>query len=133
MDYKEMLLRGREKLPTSVLKTDRFVVPKVRGHIQGNRTVISNFSQIVEYLGREQDHVLKFILKELATPGEIKNNLFIIGSKISAERINQKIDQYANLFVICKECKRPDTKMLKQDRVTLLKCSACGAKYPINA
>lgn len=132
MDYREMLKIGREKLPVSVLKTDRFAIPKVRGHIQGNKTIISNFIQIADQLGREPDHVLKYVLKELATPGEVVNNLLTIGSKVSAERINQKIEQYAQLFVVCKECKKPDTKLDKQDRVTYVRCSACGAKYPIN-
>ncbi len=128
-----MLAAGREKLPESVKNIERFTVPKVRGHIQGNRTIISNFVQIAEYLGREPDHLLKNILKELATPGEIKNGLLIIGSKVSADRINQKIEQYANLFVICKECKRPDTKLIRNERVLSIQCSACGAKFPVNA
>ncbi|MFH0875707.1 MAG: translation initiation factor IF-2 subunit beta [archaeon] len=132
MDYKEMLGRGRNKLPESVLKIERFTIPKVRGHLQGNKTIISNFQQITESLRREPEQVLKYILKELATPGEFSKNLVIIGSKISAERINQKIEQYAILFVICKECKRPDTKLTKSERVSFINCAACGAKYPIN-
>jgi translation initiation factor 2 subunit 2 len=103
------------------------------GHLQGNRTVLSNFIQIAEHIGRPPEHLLKFILKELATPGEFQKTLVIIGSKVPASRINEKIDLYTKTFVICKECDRPDTKLVKQERITYIKCSACGAKYPINA
>nr|1K81_A Chain A, PROBABLE TRANSLATION INITIATION FACTOR 2 BETA SUBUNIT [Methanocaldococcus jannaschii] len=33
--------------------------------------------------------------------------------------------------VICRECGKPDTKIIKEGRVHLLKCMACGAIRPI--
>ncbi|MBU0758139.1 MAG: translation initiation factor IF-2 subunit beta [Nanoarchaeota archaeon] len=133
MDYMELLKQAREKLPESVLKIERFNIPKIRGHIQGNKTILSNFFQITDTLRRDPNDVLKFILKELATPGEIKKTFVIIGSKVSASRINDKIELYADKFVVCKECSRPDTKIVKHDKIFQVKCSACGAKYPVNA
>lgn len=133
MNYEEMLEKGRGELPESVLKKERFEVPKVKGHIQGNRTIINNFYSIASTLQRTPEHLLKFVLKELATPGELKKNALIIGAKIPAQRINEKIQSYANLFVLCKECGKPDTKLSKEDTITFIKCQACGAKYPINA
>ena len=131
MSYEELLKEAYSNLPDSVKESERFVIPKVKGHIQGNRTIISNFSQICDILRRDEDSVLKFILKELATPGEIKNNLLIIGSKISASRINEKIKKYADTYVICRECGKPDSKITKDNRISMFKCSACGAKYPV--
>jgi len=131
MEYKELLLRGRRNLPESVLKKDRFVIPNIRGHIQGNKTVLSNFYQIADLLGREDEHFLKYILKELATPGEVKKPLLLLGRKISATRINEKIQEYANKYVICKECGKPETNLSKQGRVLYIRCNACGARYPV--
>ena len=131
MDYKELLQKAREELPEISLSHDRFEVPKVRGHIQGNRTVISNFVQISSVIRRDVNHLLKYILKELATPGEIKNNVLIIGRKVSAVMINDKIDKYVKEFVLCKECKKPDTKLVKEEKVVFVKCQACGAKHPV--
>ncbi|MBN2111728.1 translation initiation factor IF-2 subunit beta [Candidatus Woesearchaeota archaeon] len=128
MDYEKLLEEARKKLPESTLKHERFEVPKVRGHIQGNRTILSNFYQIAETLGREPEHLLKYILKELATPGELKKNAVIIGAKVPASRINQRIEEYAETFVICPECKRPDTKLIREDGFVFMKCLACGAK-----
>ena len=95
MDYEELLDIGKKQLPERVLAKERFEIPKVIGHIQGNKTVISNFSQIASTIMREPSHLLKFVLKELATPGELQGNLLIIGTKVSASRINDKIKEYA--------------------------------------
>ena len=132
MDYEKLLKRGKDKLPEVVETEARFEIPKVKGHIQGNKTMITNFLQIAGTLRREPEHVLKYILKELATPGELKKNgTLILGAKVPAVRINQKINNYTNLFVLCSECKKPDTKISKEENVTFMKCQACGAKKPI--
>lgn len=128
-DYKAMLEKARKKLPDSVFEKERFEIPKVRGHLQGNRTVLSNFLQIAQHLGRDSNHMLKYILRELATPGEIKRSgSVVMGSKVPASRINDKIVQYANEFVFCHECGKPDTKLEKEGQFTFIKCQACGAR-----
>ncbi|MFH1053426.1 MAG: translation initiation factor IF-2 subunit beta [Candidatus Woesearchaeota archaeon] len=128
MDYEKSLERAYENLPDAVLEKERFEVPKVRGHIQGNKTVIGNFYQIASTIRRPPEHLLKYILKELATPGDLKRNALMIGTKTSAARINEKIKKYVEEFVICKECGKPDTKLIKEGEFLNLKCQACGAK-----
>lgn len=132
MDYNSLLSRAYEKMPnTALTKMDRFEIPKAAGHIQGNKTIISNFSQISSTLGGKPQQVLKFILKELATPGEIKGQYLILGSKIPASRINEKVRKYAIEYLICAECGKPDTKILKEGNIHYKKCMACGAKEAI--
>jgi len=133
MDYEELLDRGHAELPESVKNTERFEIPKVRGHIQGNKTIISNFFQIADALRRTPEHVLKYVLKELATPGEFHKNFLIFGSKIPASRINEKIQNYANEYVLCPECKKPDTKIIREEGFLFLKCTACGARHSVKA
>lgn len=134
MDYKQMLEIVRKSLPEEVTQRERFEIPKVTGHIQGNRTIITNFLQIADKLRREPEHLLKYVLKELAAPGEIKkSDSVIIGTKIAAGRINEKIRQYANEFVLCYECGKPDTKIEKENNLSYLKCTACGARHIIKS
>ena len=129
-----MLEETRKSLPEAVFLKERFEIPKVLGHIQGNRTIVSNFLQITSALRREVSHLLKYVLKELATPGEIKKSgALILGTKVSASRINEKIRQYANEVVLCFESVKPDTKIEKEDGWTYMKCAACGAKNIVNA
>ena len=130
-EYEELLERAREALPEDIEKAERFNIPKVRGHIEGNKTIISNFAQIAQALERKPEHLLKFVQKELATPGELRKNTVIFGAKISATRINEKIEKYAETFVLCKECGKPDTKLTKESGIYFLRCHACGAKASI--
>ena len=133
-DYKKMLEESRKNLPEAVFIKERFEIPKVLGHIQGNKTIVTNFLQIASNLRRESDHLLKFVLKELATPGEIKKSgALILGTKVPASRINEKIRQYANEFVLCFECGKPDTQIVREGELNYMKCTACGAKNFVKA
>ena len=134
MEYAQLLKRARERLPESVFEKERFEIPKVRGHIEGNKTIIGNFGQIANVLRRPSDHFQKYVLKELATPGELtRTGMLILGSKIAASRINDKIKQYALEFVLCPDCGKPDTEIKKEGDFSFLKCSACGSKHPVKS
>lgn len=134
MDYNCLLKRAREKLPESVFEKERFEIPKVLGHFEGNKTVISNISSIANILRRDVDHLLKYLLKELATPGEInRSGLLVLGAKIPASRINDKIRQYAHDFVLCPVCGKPDTELRKDGGFLVLRCSACGNKQNVKS
>ncbi|MCF7871962.1 translation initiation factor IF-2 subunit beta [Candidatus Woesearchaeota archaeon] len=129
MNYEDMLKQAREKIPEPSKNTERFEIPKVRGQIEGNKTIISNFNQIAEHIARPAQHLLKYVQRELATPGIFRKQAVIFGSKISASKINDAITNYVNEFVICKECNKPDTKLNKEGDIYYMKCQACGAKH----
>jgi len=133
-NYKKLLSEARKDLPDHVFQKERFEIPKVKGHIQGSRTVISNFLQIANTLRREPENMLKFVLRELATPGEIKKSgSVIIGSKVPASRINEKIKLYSSSYVFCYECGKPDTKIERDGNLNYIKCMACGARHSIKS
>lgn len=131
MKYEELLKKARKELPESVLTKERFEVPKAKGHIQGNKTIITNFNQIVSIFKRDAQQLLKYLQRELATPAEIDGPRLVLGRKLNATLINSKINQYADEFVLCKECKKPDTQLSKEEKVLMIKCLACGAKHPV--
>ncbi|MFH1440020.1 MAG: translation initiation factor IF-2 subunit beta [Candidatus Woesearchaeota archaeon] len=132
-EYNKLLETAYEKLPETQDVRSRFEIPKVVGHIQGNRTIISNFHQIASTLNRPVEHIFKYILKELAAPGDLKKNGIIIGTKIPAGRINEKIEKYAEEYVVCNECGKPDTKLIKEGSYLFKRCLACGAKHCVKA
>ncbi len=129
--YEQMLQEGIKSLPEVVSTTERFEIIKAKGHIQGNKTVITNFNQIIESFRRDRNHFLKFLLKELATPGTFDGSRLVIGRKLNPSLINQKIEQYAHIFVLCSNCGKPDTQIIEKDNLTSLKCAACGIQKPI--
>jgi translation initiation factor 2 subunit 2 len=130
MDYAAMLARGKEQLPEQIRHTERFEVMKVKGTVQGNKTILTNIPQIADQLQRPIEHLIKYLTKELAARAELKQGYLIFNTKLPSQKINEKIDVYVQAQVMCKECGRPDTKIVKQGPAWTIICQACGAKYP---
>ena len=97
--------------------------------MQGNKTILSNLGQIADQLQRPIEHLLKYLNKELAARGEMKDTYTVFNTKLPATRVNEKIASYVEQYVMCKECGRPDTRMAKQGPAWMILCQACGAKY----
>lgn len=133
MDYAEMLKKGKEQLPEDIQESSRFEVPKIKGSLQGNKTVLSNLIQIAQHIGRKPEHLIKYLSRELGMPAEIKGNFVIFTGKGSSSRINEKIEEYTEKLVICKECGKPDTELKKQHTIYVMKCQACGARYSVTS
>lgn len=131
LDYDKLLKRARDQLPKKVFEKPRFDVPKAKGEREGTKTIITNFSQICDYLNRDPKHILKFLLRELATSGYVEGQRAFFIGRFSGDQINDKINKYVNEFVLCPVCKKPDTKLMKEARIALIKCMACGAREPV--
>tara|TARA_Y100000034_G_C6785435_1_gene351322 strand:- start:115 stop:522 length:408 start_codon:yes stop_codon:yes gene_type:complete len=129
--YQKLLKKAQEELPELIQGSERFSIEKVRGHIEGSKTVIVNLIKIAKYLGRDENHLLKYLLRELATPGKIIKGRVIFGSKVSASKINKKIKKYASEFVFCSECNKPETELTEEKEISYLRCLACGVKKPV--
>ncbi len=128
MDYEQLLKKAYEELPEKTVHKERFEIPEVVISLAGNQTMIKNFNEIAKALRREPKHIAKFLFNALAAPGSVQGNKLLLQRKLSEDIINQKIVAYANQFVFCKECGKPDTKLEKSGRRLILKCEACGAK-----
>ena len=132
-DYEQLLKKAEEELPDKVSTGERFVIEKVQGHLEGNKTVLVNLKKIAKDLSREETHLLKYLLRELATPGKYIRDRAILGTKVSANAINKKIKKYVSEFVYCSECGKPDTELSEDKGITYLKCLACGSKKPVKS
>ncbi len=130
-EYKELLEQAYKKIKPVESKTNRFEIPNVKSIIEGTKTIISNFLQITSYLRRKPEHLEKFLEKELATKGKIEKDRLILIKKIPSKRLDDKIKDYVERYVICKECGKPDTEIIKQDNFFFIHCLACGAKHSI--
>jgi len=126
-DYKKLLKRVIENTSKKEIAEERFKVPKADVFYEGNTTVIQNFDKISNILNRPADQILKFLLGGLGTAGEIVGPRVIFQGKIPKRNIQNKIEDYVNDYVLCSECNRPDTHLVKRGRTTLIRCDACGA------
>jgi len=133
MTYEKLLEDAYKKVKQIDASSERFEIPKIEGRFEGKKTILVNFSQVASQLRRDPEHFQKFLLKELAASGQKDKDRFILNIKVPRAKRDQKIEQYAKEFVICKECGKPDTEITKKDRMNFLHCLACGAQHPIRA
>lgn len=129
-DYDELLDRGMEEAE-DLEEGERFEVPVADTRKEGSKTIIPNFSDIASKFGREESHLSKYVQNELGTAGHIEGNELVLNGEFRRGSIQGKIQQYAEELVFCPECSRPDTEIVKEKGVEMLKCQACGARTPI--
>ena len=130
-EYRTMLERARARLPPVQVSTDRFQVPEPDVASDGKNTVIRNFQEITGVLRREPAHVIGHLARELGCPGVLDLPRGVLKSRVTKDQIAQRLREYTEKYVICSECKRPDTHLQKEGRFTLLICEACGAQRPV--
>jgi len=128
--YEELLNRVFELRRKEVEERKRFEIPIVLVERSGQKTMLRNFGEIAKIFRRDEKHLAKFLLRELATLGTIKDNVLIMNGIVSKEIIQRKVEEYAKLYVICKQCGQADTLLVKEGRYWFIRCEACGAKYP---
>jgi|TARA_B110000914_G_C15081978_1_gene273275 translation initiation factor 2 subunit 2 len=132
LDYEKLLERAREGLEDVMQNAERFSppVPDIM-HEGSKKTIIRNFSEIVDSLRRDETHLYKFLLQELGTAGSVNNRRLVLQGRVPEKKIKGRIKSYIETFVVCQECNRPDTSFLRIGRTLNLHCEACGAKRPI--
>lgn len=130
-NYEKLLEEAYKKIKPIESGKGRFEIPEVRSMIEGNKTILINFNQIASYLRRKPEHIEKFLEKELAAQGKIDGDRLILIRKIPTKKIRERIEIYVEKYVLCKECKKPDTELVKQGNFLFVHCLACGAKHSI--
>ncbi|MDY6765587.1 MAG: translation initiation factor IF-2 subunit beta [Halobacteria archaeon] len=132
MDYESQLDRAMENLPDIAGSEDRFEVPSPSVRTEGKSTILENFQELLDVLNRDEDHVMKFLLRELGTAGQVEENgRARFKGDFSEDDFARIIDAYVAEYVLCSECGRPDTHLEKEDRTLMLRCDACGAFRPV--
>lgn len=127
-DYQKLLKKAVGNLPKKEAHKDRFVIPELSIEYQGNKTILKNFGDLLNVLRRDQKHIARYLLKEFATRGSVKNNTLVLDTRISKENLKKKTESYVQEFINCKVCGEPDTKLVREDRFIFMVCEACGAK-----
>ncbi len=131
--YFELLNRIRDHLRRdSSVVTQRLNVPPPDVIIIGNRTFWRNFNAVADALRRDPKHMIMIIAKELGTAMTIddEGKVVIFGRKDSAS-VKNALNYYIKLYVTCPVCGSPDTKLVKEKKITFILCEACGAKSPV--
>jgi len=95
------------------------------------RTVITNFKQLADALGRDPEHLARFIFKETGKPGTLEGERLVINGKIGEQELGKLLQLYYKEFVKCPVCGGIDTQIVAEKRFRFLVCEACGARTPV--
>ena len=131
MSYEQMLDKAYKELPEKAKEKARFKMPSFESFIQGKETIIKNFTSVVNILRRDPEHLMKFLSKELATVTTPDDSRLVLKGRFKERELNKRLQEYAETFVLCSECGKPDTHIITEDKILFLRCEACGARAPI--
>ena len=128
-DYEKLLKRIEGNLSDEKKQTTtRFELPPVDIMWEGQKTFLRNFAEFPKILRRNPDKVLQYLSKEFAVPAErIGDKAMFIGRR-DPDDFTRLFQIYVKDYLECPTCKSPDTKIVKENRITFLICEACGAK-----
>ena len=128
MDYDDQLDRAIEGTPDIEGGESRFEVPEPDVRQEGNVTVYENFQEMLDRLDRDEGHVLKFLQSELGTSAQIdESGRARLTGDFRRNRVENALEEYVEGFVLCSECGLPDTNIVEEQGMRVLKCDACGA------
>jgi translation initiation factor 2 subunit 2 len=133
-EYMKLLDRAFEKAPKLATEVSDFKIPIVDALSQGNKTIIRNLSAIADKARRDQNDIARYMSKELAVPVNVEEQRLIISGKFRSEELDKRIHRYFEVYVICKECHKPDSRLETAGRgMFYFVCEACGARYGIKS
>ena len=130
-NYDELLKRACSQMPQVSVKRERLELPRLLITNVGMRTLITNFKEVADVLNRDPQHTLKFLTREMATAATFHDSRAIFQGKFRRDSFERLLQRYMESFVTCSVCKRPDTKVVKEKRLSFLVCNACGARSSI--
>jgi len=130
-NYDELLKRACSQMPQVSVKRERLELPRLLITNVGMRTMITNFKEVADVLNRDPQHILKFLTREMATAATFHDSRAIFQGKFRRDSFERLLQRYMESFVTCSVCKRPDTKVVKEKRLSFLVCNACGARSSI--
>ncbi|MCD6491664.1 MAG: translation initiation factor IF-2 subunit beta [Candidatus Njordarchaeia archaeon] len=127
LEYEKMLDRALNMLPTEIKMEESFEIPKLEIIIEGQRTTIINWKDIIKKLDRDEKIVLRYLEHRLGTVGWISAGRAVFQGRYKKARLNKLIDLFIREYVICDVCGRPHTRLVKEKGRWIKICDACGA------
>ena len=128
-EYEKLLKRIEDNLSNAEKQTStRFELPTVDVMWEGQKTFLRNFAEFPKVLRRDPDKVLQYLSKEFAVPAERMGDKAMFIGRRDPDDFTRLLQIYVKDYLECPTCKSPDTKIVKENRISFLICEACGAK-----
>jgi len=112
------------------------VQSKIEGKGNGIKTVIPNILDIGHDLGRPPIYITKFFGFELGAQAKVVGDgptqRHIVNGAHDKDKLQDLLDVFINKFVLCGECKNPETALIIKNQHVLRECKACGKRTEID-
>jgi len=92
----------------------------------GGNTELSNIKTISDQLSDDIELIIKYIKKNINTNITKKNNIHIINKIITKNELEDIIEEYIKLFILCKSCGNPEFSKTNTKKEEIRTCKACG-------
>jgi len=108
------------------------IIPKVEGRGNGIKTVVVNVADLATSLNRDASEITKFFGCELGaqTTMSVDDDRYVVNGAHSSQDLQNLVGKYIENFVLCKNCRLPETHYKIKGGVISQKCMACGSKDP---
>jgi translation initiation factor 2 subunit 2 len=117
------------ELSRSAASNRKLILEKPEISSANKKTFISNFKAICTKLNRKVDDARDYFEKELCTTVTVnQEGSLVITGVYKQVGIMKVLDSYIKKYVTCKECSSCDTEIIKENRLTFLKCNKCLSK-----
>mmetsp|Transcript_24298 Transcript_24298/g.45238 ORF Transcript_24298/g.45238 Transcript_24298/m.45238 type:complete len:400 (-) Transcript_24298:167-1366(-) len=116
----------------------RYKMPAVYGKIEGSgngiKTVIPNISDVGLSLHRAPGEVNKFFGCELGaqTTYSEDSDRAVVNGAHTDDTLQKMLHRYIEIFVLCPNCRLPETDYKIKSGTIWHKCAACGAKEMVD-
>jgi len=116
----------------------RYKMPKIIGKVEGRgngiKTRIVNITELATSLHRDPGEVCKFFGCELGaqTKWVEEEEKALVNGAHSDNDLQQMVFRYCQAFVLCPNCRLPETDYKIKSETIWHKCMACGAKEMVD-
>lgn len=111
------------------------IITKIEGNGNGIKTVFPNLRDICAKLNRPAEILNKFIGVELGAQATFvkQDDKFLVMGQFTQERVQGKVFDFVKRFVLCKQCRNPETDPFVQKSKLGMVCKSCGKTTDISS
>jgi translation initiation factor 2 subunit 2 len=136
--YTEMLDRlfsqMRERNPGIAQRKKHTMPPPQMVRVGSRKVMWANFAQSAQVMHRQPQHLMSFVLAELATTGSLDgSSRLVMRGRFLPKQIESLLKKYIMEYVTCHMCKTPETSLTRDNvtRLFFLDCDSCGSRRSV--
>lgn len=117
------------ELSNHISSNKKLVLDRPEISSANKKTYIGNFKEICNKLNRKTEEVKVYFESELRAPCNLSQaGALVITGVFKQAGVSKVLSSYIKDNVTCKECNSCDTEIIKENRISFLKCNKCKSK-----